>query len=65
MRPAWKSQAKQYDAETGAEATPGDQPHPEAAQNDADNQDQDWYVIDAAKGKAKGKGKKGKGKGKA
>eukprot|EP00971_Amphidinium_carterae_P058722 1161253-Amphidinium_carterae.1 len=63
-RPAWKSQAKQYEADNGAETTSGHQPEPEAAQNDADKQDQDWYVIDAAKGKAKGKGKKGKGKGK-
>eukprot|EP00971_Amphidinium_carterae_P072009 1424080-Amphidinium_carterae.1 len=63
-RPAWKSQnqAKQWDAETGAEITPGSPPEPEAAENDADNQD--WYVIDAAQGKAKGKGKKGKAKGK-
>eukprot|EP00971_Amphidinium_carterae_P243357 4832402-Amphidinium_carterae.1 len=59
-RPAWKSQAKQYDAETGAEVPTGNQNEHEAAQNESE----DWYMIDAAKGKAKGKGKKGKGKGK-
>eukprot|EP00971_Amphidinium_carterae_P045982 904836-Amphidinium_carterae.1 len=58
-RPAWKSQAKQYDAETGAELPSGNQNEHEAAQNESE----DWYMIDAAKAKAKGKGKKGKGKG--
>eukprot|EP00971_Amphidinium_carterae_P095280 1884871-Amphidinium_carterae.2 len=61
-RPAWKSQAKQYDAETGAEVPSGNQNEHDAAQNESETQD--WYVIDAAKAKAKGKGKKGKGKGK-